>query len=109
MQQVLSNLVDNAVKYGQEGGHVAVVLEADGERFELFVLDDGPGVSAEALDRLTERTFRSTEAIRRDAGGAGLGLAIALKVCELAGFKITLNNADPRGFRVEIEGALTSE
>ena len=72
MRQVISNLVDNAIKYGRAGGTTSVdgrVL-ADG-RVEIMVADDGPGIPKEAQDRIFERFYRVDKARSREQGGTG--------------------------------------
>jgi signal transduction histidine kinase len=105
-EQAITNLVENAIAYGDQGGHVAVVLErsADAKSFSLVVVDDGPGVLPTELPHLGERTFRSDEARQRDPSGSGLGLAIASEICRLCGFKLAFERQEPRGLRVEIAG-----
>jgi len=104
-EQAIGNVVENAVFYGDRGGHVAVVLEEDGEGgFVLTVVDDGPGVPPTALPRLGERTFRSDEARRRDPRGHGLGLAITSEVCARCGWELCFEGEEPRGLRVTIRG-----
>lgn len=83
MAQVISNLVDNAVKYGREGGTVSVGLAAvKGGKWPgragvvLRVKDDGPGIPKEHQPRLTERFYRVDKGRSRNTGGTGLGLAI---------------------------------
>lgn len=81
LMQVFTNLVENAVKYGREGGHVTLELEDetgdDGRPgFRASVSDDGPGIPAEHLPRLTERFYRVDAARSREQRGTGLGLAI---------------------------------
>jgi two-component system, OmpR family, phosphate regulon sensor histidine kinase PhoR len=77
LEQVLANLVDNAIKYGRMQGTVTVNGRTtdDGE-LEIFVQDDGPGIPPEALDRVFERFYRVDKARSRDQGGTGLGLSI---------------------------------
>ncbi len=77
LHQVLSNLVDNAIKYGRAEGQVVVGgnARADGQ-VELHVRDDGPGIPAESLERIFERFYRVDKARSRDQGGTGLGLSI---------------------------------
>jgi len=86
LDQVLANLVDNAIKYGLAGGTVTVggQVLADGTR-EIFVRDDGPGIPAEALDRVFERFYRVDKARSRDQGGTGLGLAIVKHIVHAHG------------------------
>jgi len=80
LQQVLTNLIDNAVKYSGQGGKVTVSLANDSSRYPgmtgLRVSDTGPGIAREHLPRLTERFYRINIAKSRDKGGTGLGLAI---------------------------------
>jgi signal transduction histidine kinase len=107
-EQVLTNLVENAVSYGDPGGHVAVLLEAQAERFSLVVVDDGPGVLPSELPRLGERTFRSDEARQREPNGSGLGLAISSEVCGHCGWSIEFLAESPRGLRVVITGSTSA-
>lgn len=82
--QVVQNLVDNAVKYGQSGGRVEISADRidglsdslDGSCVELKVRDFGPGIPREQIPRLTERFYRIDVATSRERGGTGLGLAI---------------------------------
>jgi two-component system phosphate regulon sensor histidine kinase PhoR len=80
--QVLQNLVQNAFKYGNKGGHVRVEakhipsLGRQVGRYAIAVIDDGPGIAPEHLPRLTERFYRVDVASSREKGGTGLGLAI---------------------------------
>lgn len=103
-EQVLANLVHNAVTHGDEGGHVAVLLEATDDHFTLVVVDDGPGVPPADLPRIGERTFRSDAARQRDPQGGGLGLAITSEVCRLADFSLSFAREEPRGLRVTVAG-----
>jgi signal transduction histidine kinase len=103
-EQLVTNLVVNAISHGDAGGHVAVVLEKRGSGFALSILDDGPGVLPAERPRLTERTFRSDEARQRDPSGGGLGLAIAREICQRCGFEATFEQRQPRGLSIRIEG-----
>ncbi|MDU0343406.1 ATP-binding protein [Bosea rubneri] len=73
--RLMENLVENAIKYGKPGGEVAIRIEGGAEA-SFSVRDDGPGIAAEHLPRLTERFYRVDNAASREAGGTGLGLAI---------------------------------
>jgi two-component system phosphate regulon sensor histidine kinase PhoR len=79
--QVFQNLIQNAIKYGHDQGHVDVAVSrlADG-RLAVAVRDDGPGIAPEHLPRLTERFYRVSAAHSRGIGGTGLGLAIVKHV-----------------------------
>ncbi len=73
---VLSNLVENAVKYNKENGWVKVILDADHQFFTLTVSDSGVGIPEESLDHIYERFYRVDKSHSREIGGTGLGLAI---------------------------------
>ena len=86
LRQVLGNLIDNAIKYGRSEGHVAVTARhARGEMIEVAVRDDGPGIPAEAKERIFERFYRVDKARSREQGGTGLGLAIVKNVVQAHG------------------------
>lgn len=81
--QVVTNLVENALKYGGQGTHVSIALNSvtgiaglRGEGFEISVADDGPGIDSVHIARLTERFYRIESHRSREMGGTGLGLAI---------------------------------
>ena len=77
LEQVLGNLIDNAIKYGRAEGSVTVgARPTGGEQVEVFVRDDGPGIPPEALPRVFERFYRVDKARSREQGGTGLGLSI---------------------------------
>jgi len=78
----LSNLVDNALKYGKEGGRVTLSGRIEGETCLLEVADDGPGISPEHLPRIFERFYRVDKGRSRELGGTGLGLSIAKHIVE---------------------------
>lgn len=104
VEQALSNFVQNAIQYNEPGGHVSVLLEPDGDGFELRVIDDGPGLSEDLLDEVTERSFRATDARTRRPQGEGFGLAIANRVCELHDWTLELRNRDAGGLEVMVRG-----
>jgi two-component system phosphate regulon sensor histidine kinase PhoR len=78
----VSNLVDNAIKYGREGGHVTLAGRVEEGACLLEVADDGPGISSEHLPRIFERFYRVDQGRSRDLGGTGLGLSIAKHIIE---------------------------
>ncbi len=73
---VISNLVENAVKYNKENGWVKVVLDADHQFFTLTISDSGIGIPAEEISHIYERFYRVDKSHSREIGGTGLGLAI---------------------------------
>jgi two-component system phosphate regulon sensor histidine kinase PhoR len=86
LEQVLGNLVDNAIKYGREQGTVRVgARSVEQEQVEIVVQDDGPGIPAEALERVFERFYRIDKARSREQGGTGLGLSIVKHIVQSHG------------------------
>jgi len=81
----LSNLVDNALKHGKEGGRVTLSGHIEGDACLLEVTDDGPGISPEHLPRIFERFYRVEKGRSRELGGTGLGLSIAKHIVESHG------------------------
>jgi two-component system phosphate regulon sensor histidine kinase PhoR len=76
LEHVLTNLVENAIRYCPSGSEVTVSTELDGSSVRLAVADNGPGISEEHLSRLFERFYRVDAGRSRELGGTGLGLAI---------------------------------
>ena len=81
----LSNLIDNAIKYGKEGGTVRVSGRKEEGAIVFEVEDDGPGIPAEHLPRIFERFYRVDKGRSREVGGTGLGLSIAKHIVESHG------------------------
>jgi two-component system phosphate regulon sensor histidine kinase PhoR len=81
----LSNLVDNALKYGKVRGSVTLSGRIEGDVCLLEVVDDGPGISPEHLPRIFERFYRIDKGRSRELGGTGLGLSIAKHIVESHG------------------------
>lgn len=104
LEQAASNLIHNAVRYVDAGGHVAVVLERRGGRFALRVLDDGPGIAPELRSRVLERSFRAEAARSRHPGGLGLGLSIAKDVADRHGFELEISSPAAGGTQIELRG-----
>lgn len=77
MTLIISNLVENAIKYNREHGSVKVMLDADHQNFTIVVTDSGIGMPEEALAHIYERFYRVDKSHSREIGGTGLGLAIA--------------------------------
>ncbi|TGE10098.1 sensor histidine kinase [Hymenobacter fodinae] len=85
IRQVLINLIDNAIKYGRENGHVTVALVESGKSIRISVHDDGEGIPKQHQNRIFERFYRidkSRSRESREAGGSGLGLAISKHIVE---------------------------
>ncbi|MCC7542290.1 MAG: hypothetical protein IT379_39090, partial [Deltaproteobacteria bacterium] len=102
---VLSNLVENAAKYCDDGGRVEIdAIEGEHGRVTLEVRDDGPGIEPRHRDRIFERFYRVDPGRSRAVGGTGLGLSIVKNLVELMGGKVGMRPRSPRGstFWVEI-------
>ncbi len=101
--QVVQNLIQNAIKYGREGGRVDVRVArrqaAPGKppRIEIAVGDDGPGIAAEHIPRLTERFYRVNAPQSRDKGGTGLGLAIVKHIMGRHGGELLIASKTGQG------------
>ncbi|ARA93660.1 sensor histidine kinase [Rhodothermaceae bacterium RA] len=108
IQQVLINLVDNAIKYNNAGGHVEVTARGrpDGE-VEIAVVDDGIGIAPQHIPRLTERFYRVDKSRSRRQGGTGLGLAIVKHIIGAHDRRLLIESRPGRGstFAFTLEAA----
>jgi two-component system sensor histidine kinase CpxA len=100
--RAIGNVLRNAVRYAGADGPIHVEVARDGERVNLIVADQGPGVPPDALDRVFAPFYRLDPSRTRKSGGAGLGLAIARSAIEACGGTITGRNRQPHGFEVRI-------
>lgn len=85
LEQMLTNLIDNAIKFNREGGRVIVSLEEKQDFNLISVSDEGEGLSSDHLQRIFERFYRTDRARSREIGGTGLGLAIVKHLAKLHG------------------------
>ncbi len=90
--QVLDNLIGNAIRYTQAGGHVELGLAVTGATAVISVRDDGSGLTREQATRVFERFYRADPSRSRDAGGSGLGLAITKSLVEAMGGTIKVTS-----------------
>ncbi|WP_127129329.1 sensor histidine kinase [Pseudoflavitalea rhizosphaerae] len=98
IKQVLTNLVENACKYGKNGGTiVASVYKTDDSHVLIEIGDDGIGIEEEHLHRIFERFYRTDTARSRDKGGTGLGLAICKHIIEAHGQSIHVRSTPDVG------------
>ena len=98
VQQVLSNLVDNAIKYGLSAGTVSIrATPTEDGMIQLCVADDGPGIPEEARARIFERFYRVDKARSREQGGTGLGLSIVKHIVQSHGGKVWVESEMGKG------------
>lgn len=97
LEQVFTNLLDNAIKYTPEGGKIAVSAFQDGDMIQISVKDTGLGMEAKHIPRLFERFYRVDKARSRDLGGTGLGLSIVKHIIQYHGGEIWVESAPNKG------------
>lgn len=93
IKQVLVNLIENAIKYGNEGGNITVgCYLMDDKHVYVEISDDGPGIAEEHLPRIFERFYRADRSRSRTIGGTGLGLAIVKHIVEAHGQTVNVRS-----------------
>jgi two-component system OmpR family sensor kinase len=97
LEQVFSNLVDNAIKYTSDGGTITLSLFRDGDWVCLAVADTGIGVSRQDLPHIFDRFYRVDKARSKASGGTGLGLAIVKGIVERHGGRVTVTSEPGKG------------
>lgn len=103
IRQVLINLIDNAIKYGRDNGHVVVQLQETGKAVRLSVRDDGEGIPKQHLNRIFERFYRIDKSRSRDSGGSGLGLSISKHIVEAHKSAIQVRSEIGQGTTLEFK------
>lgn len=93
----VTNLVENAIKYNNDGGRVRVILNADHKYFYLTVEDNGVGIPKDAITHIFDRFYRVDKARSREAGGSGLGLAITKSIIQMHGGTIRVESEMGKG------------
>jgi len=108
LRDAITNLIDNAIKYGPVRSTIDVRVDADSDQATVSVTDEGPGIPAEHRDRVFDRFYRVDEGRSRDMGGTGLGLAIAKWAVEANGGQISVETmATGSVFRITLPRAVT--
>ena len=97
LYRMLYNLVENAIKYGKQGGTVAVTLKECRGKTEIRVADDGTGIPTEMQKQVFEPFFRVDQSRSRASGGVGLGLALAQQIAQLHEGSLTVEKSDETG------------
>lgn len=99
MEHILSNLIDNAIKYTSDGDAIRIRATRVGDMVEIGVADTGPGIPEEHLARLFERFYRVDKGRSRDLGGTGLGLSIVKHLVEAHGGNVGVESTLGKGTR----------
>ena len=102
LQEVLYNLLENAVKYSRENGEIRLQAERCGPEIVISVGDNGIGISRDDLPRIFERFYRADKARGRELGGTGLGLAIVKHIAQLHGGRVEAESEPGRGTTVRV-------
>ena len=104
----MTNLIENAIKYGNEKGKVIVGFEDDKKHISISVRDDGPGIPPEHLSRIFERFYRVEKSRSKERGGTGLGLAIVKHILQAHRTKISVVSKPEKGttFSFKLEKSL---
>ncbi len=103
LRQVVYNLLDNAVKYTQDGGKISLSVVRGGRDIILTVTDNGPGIRAESLPHVFDRFYRVDKARSRESGGTGLGLSIVRQIVTLHGGSIRAESEEGKGTSFIVE------
>ena len=107
--QVLTNLVENAVKYGDEGGTLTIRGQHSGHDLLVLVEDTGPGIAPKHLPRLFERFYRVDPGRSRERGGTGLGLSIVKHLCEAMGGSVSVDSHPGKGSTFTVRLPVSTE
>ena len=97
LEEMIYNLLDNAVKYNKQGGRADVDVSSSGDDIVVTVSDTGIGVPADSIDRIFERFYRADKSHSRKIGGTGLGLSIVKHGVSLHGGSITVKSSEGSG------------
>ena len=102
LKEILYNLIDNAMKYTQDGGRIQVALREAGENLIWQVADNGVGIPAEDQEHIFDRFYRVDKARSRETGGTGLGLSIVRQLAAMHGGTVTVESAPGQGSRFTV-------
>lgn len=103
LDQILLNVMENAVKFNREGGHVVVTAESANGMMTVYVKDTGPGIPPDSLERIFNRFYRVDKARSKEVPGTGLGLAIVKHLVRLHGGRVRAENRGTTGTQIVLE------
>jgi two-component system phosphate regulon sensor histidine kinase PhoR len=103
LEQMITNLVDNAIRFNKTGGSVTIDAGTRGRKNFIYVSDTGEGIARDQLQRIFERFYRVDRARSREVGGTGLGLAIVKHLARLHGGEVTVESRIGTGTKFNIE------
>jgi len=102
LQEIIYNLLDNAVKYSQPGSRISLQAAANGDRVRISVADEGIGIRESDLPRIFERFYRADKARSRELGGTGLGLSIVKHIAQLHGGNAEAQSEPGKGTTISV-------
>ena len=109
IREVVMNLLDNAVKYNYEGGHVYITVTGNEKGVHLVVKDTGMGIPKDKQSRVFERFYRADESRSQDIKGTGLGLSIVKHIVESHHGRITLESEENKGTCITVQFPVSKE
>ena len=102
LQEILYNLLDNALKYTQRGGRIHLAAARRDDEVVISVVDNGPGIPEADLPRIFERFYRADKARSRDMGGTGLGLSIVKHIAQMHGGRVEAESVLAQGTTIRV-------
>jgi signal transduction histidine kinase len=102
MTQVLTNILDNAMRHTPEGGRIIMAARQQQDRIELSILDSGQGLQTDDINHIFDRFYRTDPARQREEGGSGLGLAIARSIVQAHGGQLSAQSEAGQGLKIMI-------
>lgn len=113
LEQVLRNLIENAMKYSPEGGRIVLYATRDGDMVKVSVRDHGIGIAPEHAERIFDRFYRVDNSMTRGTSGTGIGLSICRGLIEAHGGRIWVESVPGKGstfhFTVPVAAAIARE
>lgn len=103
LNQILYNLITNAIRYTHPGTPILLKTEPAGDRVRLTIADEGPGIAPEDLPHVFEQFYRGDKSRNRASGGSGIGLSLAKSFVEAQGGTITARNRKEGGAEFVVE------